>query len=77
MQRSIVLYFETKWFYKLSSLLIKHKGNFPFNPWGVPRVKYDVYKRDGVIRWDGIPKYHTDEAKKFFKKQGIKIKKIK
>ena len=33
-------------------------------------------KKDGYLEWT-IPKYGTDEAKKFFKTQGIKIKKIK
>jgi len=76
MQRVITLYFETKWGPKLQNLLIKYKGNFPFNPWGEKRINYKIMKKDGYLAWT-IPKYGTDEAKKFFKKQGIKIKKIK
>ena len=74
--RPITLYFETKWGPKLQNLLIKYKGNFPFNPWGEKRINYKIMKKGGYLEWT-IPKYGTDEAKKFFKKQGIKIKKIK
>ena len=66
------LFFDKKYKSKLQKLLKKHKGKFPFNPFGEPVVNWSLDDRGSKgIEWSGIPKYNYDKAVEFFMKNKL------